>query len=201
MPESLDVRPITLEGTVARLEPLRPTHAEALYRAAQDPSIWDYMPVDPSASLAGMSAWIDAALAQQATGTQLPFAIIERATDTPVGSTRYLSIMPADRGLEIGWTWLTPAAQRTAINTECKYLLLRHAFEELGALRVQLKTDGRNVISQRAIERLGAVREGVLRKHMFVRHGYQRDSVMYSITDDEWPAVKAGLEAKLERGR
>ena len=193
------VEPVTLVGDVARLEPLDARHAEALYVAGRHSDIWAFMPVDPSASVQDMRAWIAAALAARDDGTQVPFAIVARATDACVGSTRYLAISPHDRGLEIGWTWLTPAVQRTAVNTECKYLLLRHAFETLGAIRVQLKTDRRNITSQRAIERLGAVREGVLRKHMIVRHGYQRDSVMYSITDDEWPAVKAGLEAKLRR--
>jgi RimJ/RimL family protein N-acetyltransferase len=193
----LHVEPVTLEGVVARLEPLRPKHAEQLYTAGRDPGIWRYMPVEPSASVATMRAWIERALEDQATGTQLPFAIIQRATGQAIGSTRYLNIVPQDRGLEIGWTWLAPAVQRTAVNTECKYLLLGHAFETLGAIRVQLKTDSRNLVSQRAIERLGAVREGVLRKHMIVQGGYQRDTVMYSIVDSEWPAVKARLEAKL----
>lgn len=193
------IEPVTLEGAVARLEPLAVAHAEALYQAGRYPRLWEYMPTDPSASAETMRAFIEEALAAQDAGTQVPFAIFSLLTKTYVGSTRYLAISPQDRGVEIGWTWLTPAAQRTAVNTECKYLLLRHAFEALGAIRVQLKTDSRNLTSQRAIERLGAVREGVLRKHMIVRHGYQRDSVMYSITDDEWPVVKAGLEAKLTR--
>ena len=193
------VEPVTLIGDVARLEPLELAHAEALYRVGQYPRIWDYMPVDPSASVAAMRAWIAAALEDRATGTQLAFAILSRADNTAVGSTRYLNISAHDRGVEIGWTWLTPAVQRTAINTECKLLLLRHAFETLGAIRVQLKTDRRNETSQRAIERLGAVREGILRKHMIVRDDYQRDSVMYSITDEEWPAIKAGLKTRLRR--
>jgi len=193
------VEPVTLVGENVRLEPLELAHAEALYLAGQHPRIWDYMPVDPSASVASMRAWIAEALAAREASTQMPFAIFERATNAIAGSTRYLDISAHDRNLEIGWTWLTPAAQRTAVNTECKYLLLRHAFETLGAIRVQLKTDRRNETSQRAIERLGAVREGILRKQRIVRDGYQRDSVMYSITDDEWPAVKAGLEAKLRR--
>lgn len=196
----MDVRPVTLGGQVARLEPLGYKHAEDLYRASGDASIWLYMPTNPSGSVEAVREWIREALAQRTSGTQLPFAIVEVASGRAVGSTRYLNIAPHDRGLEIGWTWLAPAAQRTAVNTECKLLLLRHAFEELGAIRVQLKTDGRNVVSQRAIERLGAEREGVLRKHMIVQDGYQRDSVMYSILDGEWPAVKARLEEKLRRG-
>jgi N-acetyltransferase len=195
----MHVEPVTLLGEVVRLEPLQQAHARDLFAAGQDPRIWRYMPVDPSASADAMAAWIGDALQEQSAGRQLPFAIVDRAAGAAIGSTRYLNISPHDRGLEIGWTWLTPPAQRTAVNTECKYLLLRHAFESLGAIRVQLKTDGRNLTSQRAIERLGAVREGVLRKHMIVQDGYQRDSVMYSIVDGEWPVVKERLEAWLSR--
>jgi N-acetyltransferase len=195
----MNVQPVTLVGTAVRVEPLDASHAEDLYAAAQDPRIWLYMSADPSVSLAAMMDWIRGALELRATGSQMPFAIVDLKTRRAIGSTRYLEIAPDDRGLEIGWTWLAASAQRTAVNTECKYLLLCHAFEEQGAIRVQLKTDRRNEVSQRAIERLGAVREGVLRKHRIVQHGYQRDSVIYSILDDEWPAVKAGLEARLQR--
>jgi N-acetyltransferase len=193
------VEPVTLTGNVVRLEPLAAEHAAGLYEAGKDASIWRYMPADPSASLASMAAWIEDALRSREAGTQLPFAIFEQASGALVGSTRYLNISPPDRGLEIGWTWLTLRVQRTAVNTECKYLLLRHAFEELDAIRVQIKTDGRNIVSQRAIERLGAVREGVLRKQMILPDGFQRDAVMYSIIDTEWPAVKARLEGFLAR--
>ncbi len=195
----MDVRPVTLTGTVVRLEPLGLEHAEDLFVAAQEPRIWRYMPVNPSGSVEDIRSWIAAALRDRETGALLPFAIVARATDRAIGSTRYHNILPRDRGLEIGWTWLASQAQRTAVNTECKYLLLRHAFEQLQAVRVQLKTDGRNEISQRAIARLGAVREGVLRKHMLVQNGYIRDSVMYSILDSEWPEVKARLEGFLAR--
>lgn len=199
MDVTMDVRPVMLTGAVVRLEPLGPQHAEDLYVAAQEPRTWRHMPVDPSGSLEDMRAWIADALRDREAGTQLPFAIVERATGHAIGSTRYLTISPRDRGLEIGWTWLATRAQRTAVNTECKYLLLRHAFETLGAVRVQIKTDGRNDISQRAIERLGAVREGVLRKHLLVQNGYIRDTVMYSILDSEWPSVKARLEGMMAR--
>ena len=194
-----EVTPVTLEGAVARVEPLRPEHAADLYAAGQDSAIWRFMPTNPSDSLASISAWIAGALKERAAGVQLPFAVLDQTTGKAIGSTRYLNIAPHDRGIEIGWTWLAPAAQRTAVNTECKYLLLRHAFERLRAIRVQLKTDARNITSQRAIERLGAVREGVLRKHMIVQGGYQRDTVMYSILDDEWPEVRARLEVYLRR--
>ncbi len=195
----MEVRPVTLTGALVRLEPLKPEHAEDLYAAAQDPRIWRHMSVDPSGSLEDMRAWIASALDGREAGMQCSFAVVEHATGQVIGSTRYFNIAPRDRGLEIGGTWLAVRAQRTAVNTECKYLLLRHAFEELGAVRVQIKTDTRNEISQRAIERLGAVREAVLRKHKLVQHGYMRDTVMYSILDSEWPAVKTRLEGFLAR--
>lgn len=198
---TMRVQPVTLTGNVARLEPLTLDHASAIYRIAQEPSIWRYMPTDPSGSIEDVERWIADALAERDAGRQMPFVTIERASGEVVGSTRYLSIVPQDYGLEIGWTWLAPRVRRTAINTECKYLLMRHAFEELGAIRVQLKTDSRNITSQRAIERLGAVREGELRKATIIqRDGYQRTSVMYSVTDDEWPGVKARLEEFMRRG-
>jgi len=191
------VQPVTLMGTAVRLEPLGLQHADDLFAAAQDPDIWRYLPADPSAAPAALRAWITAALDAQTTGGELPFAIRDRATGRALGSTRYLNISARDRGLEIGWTWLARPARRTTVNTECKYLLLRHAFETLRAVRVQLKTDRRNTVSQAAIERLGAVREGILRKHMLVANGYIRDTVMYSVTDDEWPGVKVRLQRML----
>jgi RimJ/RimL family protein N-acetyltransferase len=196
----MHVTPVTLESALVRLEPLGLVHAEALLAAAQDESIWRYLLTPMPTSLADMHAIVTSALEGQTAGQMLPFATIERASNTPIGSTRYLNIEPANRGLEIGWTWLTPRVQRTGINTECKYLLLCHAFETLGALRVQLKTDSRNLNSQRAIERLGAIKEGVLRKVVILHNGYQRSSVFYSILDDEWPTVKAGLETKMAAG-
>jgi RimJ/RimL family protein N-acetyltransferase len=195
----MKIEPVTLEGHLVRLEPLSMDYVEDLYEAAQDQAIWRYMPINPGSSRADMVAWLRAALRGQEEGTDLPFVIIERATNRVVGSTRYMNISSKDRGLEIGWTWLAKEARRTGINTECKYLLLRHAFETLRAVRVQIKTDSRNEISQRAIERLGAVKEGILRNHMVLPDGYCRDSVYYSILDSEWPSVKERLEGKMER--
>lgn len=143
-------------------------------------------------------AWIRETLAR-VPGTEVPFAILRRADGRPVGSTRYMDIQRPNRGLEIGWTWLGPDARRTPVNTECKRLLLGHAFDDLGAVRVQLKTDGDNVRSQRAIERLGARREGVLRRHRRRWDGSWRDTVYYSVLDDEWPAVRARLDGFLVR--
>lgn len=191
----MNIEPLTIAGRWVRLEPLALRHAAGLAAVADDAEIWRYL----SSGLLGteqFEAWIAEAQAQQEAGTALPFAIIERAAGRVVGSTRYLNIMRKDRGLEIGWTWLARSVWRTAVNSECKYLLLRHAFERLGGMRVQLKTDARNERSRRAIERIGGQFEGVLRKHMVVHDGI-RDSAMYSIVDDEWPIVKARLEAGL----
>lgn len=154
------------------------------------------MPRGPFRDQADVLAWIDEARASSA---QIPFAVVHAESGRAVGSTRYMDIRIADRGLEIGWTWYAPSVQRTALNTECKLLLLRHAFEELGAERVQLKTDARNERSRRAIERLGAIREGILRKHMRVRDGFLRDSLLYSIIAAEWPDVRTRLKRMLAR--
>jgi RimJ/RimL family protein N-acetyltransferase len=194
----MDPRPITLAGPHVRLEPLRLLHAPDLFAALQtDPSIWQWWLAAPPTKPAEMEAMIAADLDAQAKGIKVAFVQIEQATGRVVGSTTYLDIRRPDRGLEIGSTWIAKSWQRTGINTNAKYLLLRHAFEDLGAVRVQLKTDRRNLQSQAAIERLGAVREGILRRHMLVRDGFIRDTVLYSITDEEWPAVKARLETKM----
>ena len=195
----MHIEPITLTGRLARLEPLRMEHAAELYEASRDPGIWSYLPVQTPASLADMEQLLASTLHLQQEGECLPFAIIDLTYGRAVGQTRYLSIVRKDRGLEIGWTWLTPAVQRTGINTECKYLLLSHAFEHSGAIRVQLKTHHMNLQSQRAIERLGATKEGVLRNHMIMPDGSYRHSVYYSIIDSEWPQIKAGLGAKMQR--
>ena len=155
------------------------------------------MQVRGFADLAAVNAWILKSQATAATGAEVPFAIVLNETNRAVGSTRYMDIRPDHRGLEIGWTWLAPEVQRTRVNTETKYLLLRHAFEGLGAIRVQLKTDARNLRSQRAIERLGGVMEGVHRRHMQMHDGHIRDTVYYSILDTEWPTVKSKIELKL----
>ncbi len=197
----MKVETVTLVGNVVRLEPLQLQHAVDLYHAAQDPAIWLYMPYNPSSTLVDMQAWISTALQAQETRTEVPFAIIDLATGHAVGSTRYLNIASKDRGLEIGSTWLAREMRRTSVNTECKYLLLRHAFEALGAIRVQLKTDSRNMTSQRAIERLGTVKEGILRNHMIMPDGYYRHSVYYSVIDSEWSTVKTALEAKMSLAR
>jgi RimJ/RimL family protein N-acetyltransferase len=146
-----------------------------------------------------MRSWVEEMLSRQARGTDLCFAVIHKGSNQAIGATRYLEIRPKDRGLEIGGTWYGVEYQRTAVNTECKYLLLKHAFETLGCIRVQFKTDSRNLRSQKAIERLGAVKEGVLRNHMVLPDSTLRDSVYYSIIDTEWPTVKNRLEHMLAR--
>lgn len=194
----MDPRPVTLEGRHVRLEPLTLAHAPALLAAlVEDESIWRWMSIEPPLSLEAMEAYIGSALEAQASGGQVAFVQMSLADGRACGSTRYLDIKRKDRGLEIGWTWLGKRWQRTAINTEAKFLLLRHAFEVLGAARVQLKTDARNQQSQAAIARIGGVREGVLRKYQTTRGDLLRDTVMFSILDDEWPAVKERLVAKL----
>jgi RimJ/RimL family protein N-acetyltransferase len=194
---SFEPKPVTLIGEKVRLEPLRQQHAENLFEAGIDRTIWTYMPVGGFSDLATLREWIDRALQAEAEGREIPFAIVLKANGRAMGATRFMDIQPQHRALEIGWTWLSPDVQRTVVNTETKYLLLTHAFEDLGAHRVQLKTDARNLRSQRAIERIGAVLEGRHRRHMVLWDGYVRDTVFYSIVDTEWPAVKSRLETML----
>jgi RimJ/RimL family protein N-acetyltransferase len=193
----MHVVPITLTGRQVRLEPLSEAHVPDLTRVGLEPGIWRDMLYGDIDSEAKMLGFVQDLLRRQAAGADLPFAVIELAAGCAIGCTRFMDIQVANRGVEIGGTWYGLAYQRTAVNTECKYLLLRHAFEAWGCIRVQLKTDIRNERSQRAIERIGAVREGVLRNHMIRRDGTVRDSVYYSIIDREWPTVKARLEAML----
>lgn len=194
----MNIEKVTLSGHTIDLVPLSQRHAEGLCEASQHAEIWRYMPV-PMPDLEGTREIIRTALAEQRRLVSLPFAIVEKSSGRVVGCTRYMSIWHPHRQLEIGYTWLAPEVWRTNINTECKYLLLRHAFETLEAVRVQLKTDSRNFRSQTAILRLGATREGILRKHMIRSDGFIRDTVMFSIIEAEWPAVKSRLEKLLER--
>lgn len=189
--------PVTLQGKYARLEPLALAHADDLFAVGQDAEVWAHMPVPTPQRADDVRAWIQAALDLQARGAVLPFAIVDVATERAIGSTRYLDISAHDRHVEIGWTWLGKSFWRTPLNTECKFLLLQHAFETLGCIRVALKTDLRNERSQRAIERIGGVREGVLRRVVVMHDGYERSTVYYSILDDEWAEVKKRLQAKM----
>ncbi len=194
----MDVRPVTMVGKMVRLEPLSEAHIPGLARVGLDEKIWRYMRYGNVETVDQLSQWVRDLLALQAAGSDLPFAVIYLATGQAIGSTRYLDINHEDRSMEIGGTWYGLDYQGTLVNTECKYLLLKHAFEVLGCVRVWFKTDSRNLRSRRAIERLGAVKEGLLRNHMILPDGYIRHSVMYSILPDEWPQVKLALEARLE---
>jgi N-acetyltransferase len=195
----MNIEPVILAGRVARLEPLNETHVSDLVVAGQDPSIWQYM-VYGNLSLEGaMASWVQMLINLQTLGADLPFAVIHKESGRAVGATRYMEIRSQHRALEIGGTWYAVAYQRTGINTECKYLLLRHAFESLGCVRVQFKTDARNLRSQKALERIGAIKEGVLRQHMITPDGYLRDSIYYSILDKEWPSIKLRLKEFLAR--
>ncbi len=197
----MQVAPVTLElpGGAARLEPLSIDHAPALFEASRDPDIWRFLPDRQPSTQAEMFSLVQAALIERDRGMRLPFAVVDTRTGAAAGSTSYIDIQPSNRSLEIGWTWLGAAAWRTAINTQCKYLLLRHAFDSLGAVRVCLKTDARNQRSQRAILRLGARYEGCLRRSRVLHDGFIRDTMYYSILDREWPAVKSRLESMLNR--
>ena len=195
----MNPQPITLEGRHVRLEPLAQTHHAALCAVGLDPELWELIPYRV-ATPEDMAAYIQTALDAQAAGTALPFATVDIASGRVVGSTRYMNIDVAHRRVEIGATWIAAPWRRTAVNTEAKYLMLRHAFETLGCIRVELKTDALNQRSRNAIRRIGATEEGILRQHVITWSGRFRDSVYFSILDSEWPRVKRDLEQKLEGG-
>ncbi len=192
----LKLEPVTLTGRHLRLEPLRIEHVAALAEAGADPAIWTWYPQSAHGP-ERMRAWVQQALDWQASGVALPFVQVDVASGRIIGSTRFGAIEASHRRAEIGWTWLNPAFQRSAANTESKYLMLRHAFETLGLVRVEFKTDSGNQASRRALARIGAAEEGIFRNHMIVEGGRLRHSVYFSIIDSDWPAVKAGLERKL----
>ena len=198
--ETFPVAPCVLEGANVRLEPLSIDHLEGLIEIGLDPDLWrwtlarNHTPDD-------MRRYVETALAEQRVGQSVPFATIERSSGRVVGSTRFASIEPAHRRVEIGWTWVGRPWQRTAVNTEAKFLMLRHAFEVWHCMRVELKTNSKNERSRRAILRIGATEEGTLRKHQLNADGTTRDSVYFSITDDEWPAVKRRLQEMMAERR
>ncbi len=192
------IDPVVLEGKLCRLEPLNAGHVDALTAVGLDESIWTWNR-RPVVDAPGMDRYVSDALAARDAGHQQPFVIISRPDDMVVGSTRYGNIDLDNRRVEIGWTWVSPAWQRTGINREVKLLLLTHAFEVLGCVRVEFKTDVRNAQSRRALSGIGAVEEGVLRKHIRIEVGGYRDTIYYSILDEEWPVVKKALEARLVR--
>jgi N-acetyltransferase len=185
----------TLEGRSVRLEPLTPAHGEGLWRAARDPRTWRWLSVVQPRTREDWTAFVQQALDAAAAGTEIPLVTLRH--DEIVGSTRFLALRPEHGSVEIGWTWLHPSAWGTGANVEAKLLQLEHAFDVWGCRRVELKTDARNERSRGALEALGATFEGVHRKHMLVRDGENRDSAWYSVVDDDWPSVRALLEARL----
>jgi RimJ/RimL family protein N-acetyltransferase len=185
---------VRLEGRAVVLEPLRPDHEDGLWEVAQDPEVWGRMLARGDESREAFHAWMDEALGPG----YAPFAQLDAATGRPLGSTRYMALRPEHRSLEIGGTWLARPAWGTGVNVEAKYLLLRRAFEVLGCLRVEFKTEAANDRSRAALAALPARFEGIHRKHMLVRGGERRDSAWYSVIDDEWPDVRAALERRLD---
>lgn len=188
-----------LEGELVRLEPIAPEHEDGLWGASRDARTWEWLSIEQPQTREELRAYLDAALASAAAGLELPLVTVSRESGRVIGSTRYLALRPEARSVEIGWTWLTPEAWGTGANVEAKLLMLGYAFEELGCLRVELKTDARNERSRGAMAALPAQFEGVHRKHMLVRGGQRRDSAWYSVLDDEWPEVRANLLRRLGR--
>jgi RimJ/RimL family protein N-acetyltransferase len=189
-----------LDGELVILEPLGPEHAEGLEAAAADPEIWRWSMASADEPQ-GFARWLEQALGAAREGREAPYAILLRATGEPVGSSRYMSLRPEHRGLEIGHTWHTPRVWGEGINVETKFLLLQHAFDTLDCMRVEFKTDANNERARAALAALPARFEGIFRKHMLVRDGELRDSAWYAITDEEWPAVRANLLRRVSEKR
>jgi RimJ/RimL family protein N-acetyltransferase len=196
MTTEMNVVPVVLEGRHVRLEPLSQAHHADLAAVGLDEELWRWIPT-PVRTPQEMSGYIQTALEEQSRGVSLPFALIEKTSGRAIGSTRYGNIDRAHHRVEIGWTWVAPPWQRTGVNTEAKYLLLRHAFETLGCIRVELKTDSLNERSRAAILRIGAREEGTFRNHMITSTGRLRHTVYFSILDSEWPGVKSGLQSRM----
>ena len=192
------VEPVVLEGSRVRLEPLRRDHLADLSMVAFDPALWRWTIMGPQDE-AGLERWLETALANAEAGTERPFATVDLASGRAIGSSRFMSIVPEHRRLEIGWTWVGTSFQRSGTNREAKLLQLGHAFETLGANRVEFKTHVGNERSRTALAGIGATYEGTFRHHMIMPDGSLRDSVYFSVIADEWPAVKAGLGASLAR--
>jgi N-acetyltransferase len=192
----MDLSPVTLEGSHVRLEPLSESHHDALCAFGLDPELWKWIPFQVL-DRDQMMAYIRNAIAEQGKGVSIPFATVDRASGQAVGATRFMNIDPANKRVEIGSTWIARPWQRTTINTEAKYLMMRYAFETLGCNRVEYKTDALNTQSRNAILRIGAKEEGIFRSHVVTWSGRLRDSVYFSVIAPEWPEVKARLEAKL----
>jgi N-acetyltransferase len=193
----VNLQPLILEGSHVRLEPLTESHHDALCAVGLDPELWKLIPVQVL-DADQMMNYIRRVLAEQSQGTSIPFATVERSSGKVVGATRFMNIDVANKRVEIGSTWIAKPWQRTAINTEAKYLMMRHAFETLGCNRVELKTDSLNAQSRNAILRIGAKQEGIFRQHMTTWSGRLRDTVYFSVIAPEWPEVKAALEARIK---
>jgi N-acetyltransferase len=196
MVEEMKVTPVVLEGAHVRLEPLSRGHLPGLCAIGLEQELWRWIPT-PVRTTDDMAAYVELALKEQADGSSLPFAQVEKSGARVIGSTRYMNIEKTHHRAEIGCTWIGREWQRTAVNTESKYLLLRHAFETLGCMRVELKTDSLNEKSRAAILRIGAKEEGTFRNHMITSSGRIRQTVYFSIVDSEWPGVKSELERRL----
>jgi N-acetyltransferase len=194
----MDLTPLSLVGRHARLEPMSLAHLPGLTDAGADPEIWKWYSIN-GATPETMRAFVEDALDSQRKGSAVPFTVFEQAGGAIVGSTRFGNIERKHRRAEIGWTFLTPRRQRTGLNTEMKYLMLRHAFETWNLMRVEFKTDSFNDKSRNALKRIGAVEEGTLRNHMVTYTGRIRHTVSFSITDGEWPGVKQHLERLMDR--
>ena len=193
----MNLAPVTLEGSDVRLEPLSESHHDALCAVGLDPELWKWIPIQVL-TRDQMMMYIRAVLAEQEKGTSIPFATVERRSGKVVGATRFMNIDVPNKRVEIGSTWIAGPWQRSAINTEAKYLMMRHAFEAWGCNRVELKTDALNSKSRNAISRIGAKEEGILRSHMVTWSGRLRDTVYFSVIAPEWPEVKANLEARMK---
>jgi RimJ/RimL family protein N-acetyltransferase len=194
----MNLDPLTLEGGRIRLEPMMPEHLDALVDAGGYPELWKWTSTTAD-TREGMAEYVAGAMRDRDAGIAMPFVTVDKETGSIIGSTRFGNIDPANRRVEIGWTWVTPGFQRTWVNSEAKFLMLRQAFEVWGCVRVELKTDALNEKSRTAMKRIGAQEEGILRQHMVTWTGRLRDSVYYSILDSEWPEVKARLEGFLSR--
>ncbi len=192
------VEPVTLAGRIVRLEPLELEHVPRLAEVGLDPVIWQWTIARPT-NEADLRDWAETTIRARDAGAELPFVTLEAATGRPIGSSRYLNIVLEHRRLEIGWTWVAPPWQRTGANREAKLLMLTHAFETLGCRRVEFKTDSLNTPSRTALLGIGATFEGIFRNHMVMPDGRMRHSAYYSVIEDEWQAVKAGLERSLAR--
>jgi RimJ/RimL family protein N-acetyltransferase len=194
------IRPVVLEGRIVRLEPLRRDHLDGLAEVAFDPALWRFTLARP-VDRADLEAWLETALDNAEEGAEMPFATVDQASGRAIGSTRYLNIVPEHRRFEIGWTWIATTAQRTGANREAKLLQLTHGFEQLGANRIEFKTDSLNEKSRAALLGIGAQFEGIFRNHMIMPEGRLRHSAYYSVTRDDWPEVKARLAQLLDRAR